>query len=172
MNQSWSLYGHQTARDSPRPVASIIRVKGYEEALAEANNTPFGLSAGVATTSLKYATHFKRHSQAGMVMVNLPTAGVDYHVPFGGRGVGEGHGGSIGDIDPVTLPKVLGDNLTLGVLHQRGVDLFQSIYRHGGASHTIGRIVEPWDGAFLKLAQRRRLVDRFATRGTRLSDLP
>ena len=67
------------------PVASIIRVKGYEEALAEANNTPFGLSAGIATTSLKHATHFKRHSQAGMVMVNLPTAGVDYHVPFGGR---------------------------------------------------------------------------------------
>ena len=67
------------------PVASIIRVKGYEEALAEANNTPFGLSSGIATSSLKYATHFKRHSQAGMVMVNLPTAGVDYHVPFGGR---------------------------------------------------------------------------------------
>ncbi|NDP62901.1 aldehyde dehydrogenase family protein [Polaromonas sp.] len=67
------------------PVASIIRVKAYEEALFEANNTPFGLAAGVATTSLKYATHFKRHSQAGMVMVNLPTAGVDYHVPFGGR---------------------------------------------------------------------------------------
>jgi aldehyde dehydrogenase (NAD+) len=67
------------------PVANIIRVKAYEEALAEANNTPFGLSAGIATTSLKYATHFKRHSQAGMVMVNLPTAGVDYHVPFGGR---------------------------------------------------------------------------------------
>ena len=67
------------------PVASIIRVKGYEEALFEANNTPFGLSAGIATTSLKHATHFKRHSQAGMVMVNLPTAGVDYHVPFGGR---------------------------------------------------------------------------------------
>lgn len=50
-----------------------------------ANNTPFGLSAGIATSSLKYATHFKRYSQAGMVMVNLPTAGVDYHVPFGGR---------------------------------------------------------------------------------------
>lgn len=66
------------------PVASIIRVKGYEEALAEANNTPFGLSAGIATTSLKHAAHFKRRSQAGMVMVNLPTAGVDYHVPFGG----------------------------------------------------------------------------------------
>jgi len=67
------------------PVASIIRVKGYEEALAQANNTPYGLSSGIATTSLKYASHFKRHSQAGMVMVNLPTAGVDYHVPFGGR---------------------------------------------------------------------------------------
>jgi aldehyde dehydrogenase (NAD+) len=67
------------------PVASIIRVKDYDAALFEANNTPFGLSAGIATTSLKYATHFKRHSQAGMVMVNLPTAGVDYHVPFGGR---------------------------------------------------------------------------------------
>jgi len=67
------------------PVANIIRVKDYEEALAVANDTEFGLSAGIATTSLKYATHFKRHVQAGMVMVNLPTAGVDYHVPFGGR---------------------------------------------------------------------------------------
>ena len=67
------------------PVASVIRVSGYEEALAVANDTAFGLSAGIATTSLKHATHFKRHAQAGMVMVNLPTAGVDYHVPFGGR---------------------------------------------------------------------------------------
>ena len=67
------------------PVANVLRVKDYEEALAAANDTPFGLSAGIATTSLKFATHFKRHSQAGMVMVNLPTAGVDYHVPFGGR---------------------------------------------------------------------------------------
>jgi aldehyde dehydrogenase (NAD+) len=67
------------------PVASVIRVKDYAEALAVANDTPFGLSAGIATTSLKHATHFKRHAQAGMVMVNLPTAGVDYHVPFGGR---------------------------------------------------------------------------------------
>lgn len=67
------------------PVVSVLRVRDYEEALAMANDTPFGLSAGIATSSLKYATHFKRHSQAGMVMVNLPTAGVDYHVPFGGR---------------------------------------------------------------------------------------
>lgn len=67
------------------PVASVIRVRNYEEALATANDTEFGLSAGIATTSLALATHFKRHAQAGMVMVNLPTAGVDYHVPFGGR---------------------------------------------------------------------------------------
>jgi acyl-CoA reductase-like NAD-dependent aldehyde dehydrogenase len=67
------------------PVASVIRVRDYDEALATANDTEFGLSSGIATTSLKYATHFKRHSQSGMVMVNLPTAGVDYHVPFGGR---------------------------------------------------------------------------------------
>ncbi|MFT4003259.1 MAG: aldehyde dehydrogenase family protein [Rhizobium sp.] len=67
------------------PVASVIRVKDYEEALATANDTPFGLSSGIATTSLKYATHFKRNAEAGMVMVNLPTAGVDFHVPFGGR---------------------------------------------------------------------------------------
>ena len=67
------------------PVVGVTRVKDYEEALAYANDTPFGLASGIATTSLKYATHFKRHAEAGMVMVNLPTAGVDYHVPFGGR---------------------------------------------------------------------------------------
>lgn len=67
------------------PVASVIRVRDYDEALDVANDTEFGLSAGICTTSLKHASHFKRHSEAGMVMVNLPTAGVDYHVPFGGR---------------------------------------------------------------------------------------
>ena len=67
------------------PVASVIRAKDYDEALALANDTEFGLSTGIVTTSLKHASHFKRHAQAGMVMVNVPTAGVDYHVPFGGR---------------------------------------------------------------------------------------
>ena len=67
------------------PVASVIRVKDYDEALAVANDTSFGLSSGICTSSLKYASDFKRNSEAGMVMVNLPTAGVDYHVPFGGR---------------------------------------------------------------------------------------
>ncbi len=67
------------------PVANVVRVKDYDEALAVANDTEFGLSSGICTGSLKFASHFKRNSEAGMVMVNLPTAGVDYHVPFGGR---------------------------------------------------------------------------------------
>ncbi len=66
------------------PVASVIRARNYEEALDVSNDHEFGLSAGICTQSLKYASHFKRNSQAGMIMVNLPTAGVDYHVPFGG----------------------------------------------------------------------------------------
>lgn len=67
------------------PVAAVIRAKNYEEALAISNDTEFGLASGICTTSLKYASHYKRNSESGMVMVNLPTAGVDYHVPFGGR---------------------------------------------------------------------------------------
>lgn len=66
------------------PVASVIRVGDLDEAIAVANDSEFGLSAGVVTTSLANAAAFKRRIQAGMVMVNAPTAGVDYHVPFGG----------------------------------------------------------------------------------------
>lgn len=67
------------------PVAAVQRVRDYDAALAAANDTEYGLTAGICTTSLKHASHFKRNAEAGMVMVNLPTAGVDYHVPFGGR---------------------------------------------------------------------------------------
>ncbi|MFN3559984.1 MAG: aldehyde dehydrogenase family protein [Brevundimonas sp.] len=66
------------------PVASTIRVSSYEEALEIANGVEFGLSAGIVTSSLKHARDFQRRAKAGMTMVNLPTAGVDYHVPFGG----------------------------------------------------------------------------------------
>ena len=66
------------------PVASVIRVKNFETALAAANDSEFGLSSGIVTQSLKHATEFRRRAEAGMVMVNAPTAGVDYHVPFGG----------------------------------------------------------------------------------------
>lgn len=67
------------------PVASVIRVRDYDEALLVANDTDFGLSSGIATTSLKFARDFQRNSAAGLVMVNVPTAGLDFHVPFGGR---------------------------------------------------------------------------------------
>ena len=68
------------------PVVSVIRVADYEAALAAANASTMNLSAGICTTDLATANHFRRNSKAGMVMVNLPTAGVDFHVPFGGRG--------------------------------------------------------------------------------------
>jgi alpha-ketoglutaric semialdehyde dehydrogenase len=67
------------------PVTAMIPANDYDHALAIANDTEFGLCAGICTTSLKYASHFKRNIEAGMAMVNVPTAGVDYHVPFGGR---------------------------------------------------------------------------------------
>ena len=73
------------------PAATVIRVDDYDEAVAVANDTAFGLSAGICTTSLAHAARFKRDAEAGMVMVNLATAGVDHHVPFGGR-KGSSHG--------------------------------------------------------------------------------
>tara|TARA_B100000780_G_C20919887_1_gene366430 strand:+ start:60 stop:377 length:318 start_codon:yes stop_codon:yes gene_type:complete len=67
------------------PLACVIKVANYDEALATLNDTQYGLTGGICTTSLRYATHFKRNAKIGCVMVNLPTAGTDYHVPFGGR---------------------------------------------------------------------------------------
>ncbi len=67
------------------PVACLIAADSYEHALALANDTDYGLAAGIITRSLARAAHFRRNIRAGCVMVNLPTAGTDYHVPFGGR---------------------------------------------------------------------------------------
>ena len=67
------------------PIACVIRVSDYEQALAVLNDTEYGLTAGIITQSLRYASDFKRRARTGCVMVNLPTAGTDYHVPFGGR---------------------------------------------------------------------------------------
>ncbi len=67
------------------PVACLIRAKDYEDALAIANDSDYGLVAGIATSSLARARDFRRRAVAGCVMINLPTAGTDYHVPFGGR---------------------------------------------------------------------------------------
>ena len=66
------------------PVAGVFRVGGFEEAIQLLNGNRFGLSAGICTRSLRHAEEFKRRARAGMLMVNLPTAGVDYHAPFGG----------------------------------------------------------------------------------------
>jgi len=68
------------------PLTSVIKVGSYDEALAVVNDTNFGLTSGIVTQSLARATHFRRNAQTGVVTVNLPTAGTDYHVPFGGRG--------------------------------------------------------------------------------------
>ncbi|MBU3258774.1 aldehyde dehydrogenase family protein [Roseovarius sp. PS-C2] len=68
------------------PLAAVIRVGSYDEALATVNDTNFGLTSGIVTRDLARATHFRRNARTGVVTVNLPTAGTDYHVPFGGRG--------------------------------------------------------------------------------------
>ena len=67
------------------PCGSVIKVGGFDEAVAIANDTDFGLTGGICTQNLKRARDYKRQAEVGMVMVNLPTAGVDYHVAFGGR---------------------------------------------------------------------------------------
>ncbi|MGV6802709.1 MAG: aldehyde dehydrogenase family protein [Ruegeria sp.] len=68
------------------PLTSVIKVDSYEQALSVVNDTNFGLTSGIVTQSLARATHFRRNARTGVVTVNLPTAGTDYHVPFGGRG--------------------------------------------------------------------------------------
>lgn len=68
------------------PIACVIKTSGYDDAVSLVNDTRFGLTAGIITRSLSRATHFRRNARVGCVMVNLPTAGTDYHVPFGGRG--------------------------------------------------------------------------------------
>lgn len=68
------------------PIACVIKAGSYEEALQGVNDTSFGLTSGIVTRSLSQASHFRRNARTGCVMVNLPTAGTDYHVPFGGRG--------------------------------------------------------------------------------------
>ena len=66
------------------PVVSTIRVSDYDEAISVANSGDFGLSAGIVSNDAARIRDFRKTIRAGMVMVNLPTAGVDYHVPFGG----------------------------------------------------------------------------------------
>ena len=67
------------------PIACVIPAKNLEHALEIANDTDFGLSSGIITQSLAKAEYFKQNIKTGVATVNLPTAGLDYHVPFGGR---------------------------------------------------------------------------------------
>ncbi|MAI54435.1 MAG: aldehyde dehydrogenase family protein [Gammaproteobacteria bacterium TMED95] len=67
------------------PIACVIKSNDYEHALTILNDTEFGLTAGIVTRSLATASDFKKRAESGCVMINLPTAGTDYHVPFGGR---------------------------------------------------------------------------------------
>ena len=68
------------------PITCVMKADSYDEALAIANDSAFGLTAAIMTRNLARASHFRANMRAGCVMVNLPTAGTDYHVPFGGRG--------------------------------------------------------------------------------------
>jgi alpha-ketoglutaric semialdehyde dehydrogenase len=66
------------------PVTSLYRFATLDEALQRANDSEFGLSAAIFTTSLASATRFQNEAQAGLLHVNSQTAGADVHVPFGG----------------------------------------------------------------------------------------
>lgn len=66
------------------PVLAILRAKDFEDAMRIANNTPFGLSSSIQTTNLSRAFDYIYKSEAGLLTVNLPSAGVEYQLPFGG----------------------------------------------------------------------------------------
>lgn len=76
---------HALAREEVfGPVTSILPVSSYEEAVALANDTPFGLTASLFTKDLGTALRFSRDIRSGIALVNLETAGTEFHAPFGG----------------------------------------------------------------------------------------
>ena len=66
------------------PVLAIMRAKDFEDAMRIANNIPFGLSSSIQTTNLSRTFEYIYRSEAGLLTVNLPSAGVEYQLPFGG----------------------------------------------------------------------------------------
>jgi aldehyde dehydrogenase (NAD+) len=66
------------------PVLAIMRATDFEDAMRIANNIPFGLSSSIQTTNLSRAFEYIYRSEAGLLTVNLPSAGVEYQLPFGG----------------------------------------------------------------------------------------
>jgi alpha-ketoglutaric semialdehyde dehydrogenase len=78
--------GHRIAREEIfGPLAVVLRADDYEHALHLANDSAYGLCAGICTRSLERARHFRRHVQSGLVTINLPTTAVEHHGPGGGR---------------------------------------------------------------------------------------
>ena len=67
------------------PVVGVMRVEDLDEAMNAALDNELALTAGICTNDLRAAEYFRRRSRAGMVMINTPTAGIEYHAPFGGR---------------------------------------------------------------------------------------
>jgi alpha-ketoglutaric semialdehyde dehydrogenase len=66
------------------PVAALVRASDAVDALRQANDTPFGLSAGLFTNDLSQTLRFADVAEAGMLRINAPTTGVDFWAPFGG----------------------------------------------------------------------------------------
>jgi acyl-CoA reductase-like NAD-dependent aldehyde dehydrogenase len=66
------------------PLLAVMEVADYDEAVRVANDVRFGLSASICTNNLSRAIDYVHRAEAGMIMVNLPSAGVEYHIPFGG----------------------------------------------------------------------------------------
>ena len=67
------------------PVLAVIRARDFDHAVELANDTRYGLTAGIATRSLRYTYEFIARSEAGLANVNVPTAGLEFQVPFGGN---------------------------------------------------------------------------------------
>jgi acyl-CoA reductase-like NAD-dependent aldehyde dehydrogenase len=67
------------------PVLAVIRARDFDHAVEIANDTRYGLTSGIATNSLRYTQEFIARSEAGLVNVNVPTAGLEFQVPFGGN---------------------------------------------------------------------------------------
>lgn len=68
------------------PLVQLIRTANFEEALAEANNTAYGLVASILTNDKQQYDRFYRSARAGAVNWNAPTTGASSESPFGGVG--------------------------------------------------------------------------------------
>ncbi|MCH2693221.1 MAG: aldehyde dehydrogenase family protein [Acidobacteriia bacterium] len=66
------------------PVLAVLPVEGFEQAIALANQVKFGLSASIVTNQLNRTFDYINQIEAGLIIVNLPSAGVEYQLPFGG----------------------------------------------------------------------------------------